>query len=1136
MDKIKYALQFFQDAGWDLHQAKGIVANLLQESDLDPSALSKSGKYFGIAQHGGPRRDNLMSYAERNNIDPYTLETQLQFINHELKGDESKAAEMLKTAKDEKEATILFRNHYERPGAKDTQARLDKLSKLEGISEDKINKETHLFDSILQLLSPKQAEAADISKNIIPNPIPNLVPDPYSEDNLTTFTPEVVKPETIEFNKILDMLKPKGIENNTEPQFITPETELYNSVLEQLGAKPESITNYQLPVNPVEEEERVKREALIPKIAVERNYGSIKNPDTSLPLTYDIPLWLATAPISGVVGAVTALAGAPEMSVTTAGAASGLQYQILRETINAFGGPEPSKPISLSGYEEQANPILKPWIRSAGQAMDMAILGPVLQKAGKSLPNLLKALDKVYVQPLREASDQLWKPVSDFIIKNLIITPTPTGQPLGSAAYTLSKLGITINPDDSITKIVDKLLRSGIERLRSVPGQEETVKTLETGRSYRNMLRAFESKVQSTINEFTPTERADYIHTFANSKFKPESQRVKDLVNDTKGFLSNNIELQTAIEFRKELRTLVLQPFKNRQWKALNTALETAEQSYQPTGTLNRLYKEYFTKDPSLLTPRDTRNILDSVIQDATLPEIVRQQAAAIYTLPYQKTIDIARASNIAMRDFITRGVINNPNATALSPGNGFVKSTWRDLKGLNIHEDLETELHGMDKLLKPAEGWYNEWFLPMWKTNKVILRPPAWGRQLIGNILQNDWGGLPFWRMDIYLKGLGHIYRNDPQYKEFTKLTAYADIFATEDVGQFTRFAKHGENMFETSMRIYNSIADPARKYYGLNEQWAKYSKYLHNLERGMDKTEAATDALKWTFNYGETSTFVQTIRQSAFGMPFATWWSKILPQFVETSVRHPLRVAKWYGLYKMWQAHALDEVNMTDEEWATMNKQFPGYLKNGMYALMPWRDDKGQLKLLDMGWLVPSIGDWNQLYQRSTMNPWGVIFQSPIMGAISGLTTKTRPGGAPLYYDWEEPKTAAMKTFSYLWDIYTPGMLGGIDYRKMMDTINERPEALTSEEFLASQMGLPLISINQSSIRRRRNAINDIYTAEVGMDMRSKLRKTNDLKEREQIRSDARKAGRRIWGRNINDNEKSLSDQANEFLENRK
>lgn len=105
-------INFFMNKGLTENQARGILGNLLQESNGNPNAINKTSGAYGIAQWLGDRKKNLF-YRYNNAL---TLDQQLEYIWEELNLNEKSALEKLLQTDTIAEATRVFANHYERAG------------------------------------------------------------------------------------------------------------------------------------------------------------------------------------------------------------------------------------------------------------------------------------------------------------------------------------------------------------------------------------------------------------------------------------------------------------------------------------------------------------------------------------------------------------------------------------------------------------------------------------------------------------------------------------------------------------------------------------------------------------------------------------------------------------------------------------------------------------------------------------------------------------------------------------------------------------------------------------------------------------------------------------------------------------
>jgi hypothetical protein len=270
------------------------------------------------------------------------------------------------------------------------------------------------------------------------------------------------------------------------------------------------------------------------------------------------------------------------------------------------------------------------------------------------------------------------------------------------------------------------------------------------------------------------------------------------------------------------------------------------------------------------------------------------------------------------------------------------------------------------------------------------------------------------------------------------------------------------------------------------------------------MDERQAAYDAMKWTFNYGEVTRATAMTR--TYVAPFFTWQSKVFPLFAESIIKHPL---KWGGailLYKGMQDSAIAQAGMTSGEYDEFSKKLPEYISAGMMFMLPWRDERGRLQMLDLTYLVPGFGD---AYQMAG-HPYSQIVQQPLIGIAAGLYSNTKFSGAPICYDWEDPITKASKRFAYVWEQLVPApFIGGTDFKKMYQAFVQTPMSeydplvtdLSRMQATSGFLGAKILPQDEGNVQRawagRRNA----ELSEISSALRRQLRTVRDPRQIEEI-----------------------------------
>lgn len=121
------------EKGYSQHAAEGIAENLHHESGFNTKAVGDNGTAFGLAQWRGPRFANLKKFAAAQGKDWQDFDTQVDFVDHEMKNGLDEGAGIayakLQRAQDRDEAYNAFVTHYERPSRASLQKRLRQVQR-----------------------------------------------------------------------------------------------------------------------------------------------------------------------------------------------------------------------------------------------------------------------------------------------------------------------------------------------------------------------------------------------------------------------------------------------------------------------------------------------------------------------------------------------------------------------------------------------------------------------------------------------------------------------------------------------------------------------------------------------------------------------------------------------------------------------------------------------------------------------------------------------------------------------------------------------------------------------------------------------------------------------------------------------
>lgn len=499
--------------------------------------------------------------------------------------------------------------------------------------------------------------------------------------------------------------------------------------------------------------------------------------------------------------------------------------------------------------------------------------------------------------------------------------------------------------------------------------------------------------------------------------------------------------------------------------------------------------------------PKEARKALKSLVEDPLIDNDLRQMSMDLINLSSDTVSAVTHAFNSATESFLIAnvkrmGAVKLDAKAVARAGHELKKYTPSKIKqfeGMLVDKDVELELRTLKRVQELSSHWFNKWFMTIWKTNKVILRGATHARNLISNVILNDWGGLPFYRGDIYWQAAKEMKSKGRIWQEWKSITGGGGTFSSTELAEFSRSLRYPTNGFDKALHLFDSFAAKPRSWYSMEEQYAKMAKFIWNKKRGMTPSDAALDAMKWTFNYSEITRASAIMRSTA--APFFTWQSKVLPLMAETVVKHPIRFAKWPMAMMGVQKLALNRLSISDGEWDFIKSILPDYIQDGMFYLIPMRDAKGRLQLLNMTYIFPGLGD---IFEMSN-EPGGLLFGNPIISIAATIQSETRHSGAPLYHEWESGQMKMIKTFGYVWEQLMPTwMPGATGWNSFWDTASNKPDAPTWAQAAASSIGLKVTPIDPAREYRKKDVRQSVELQQRKSVLNKALRNARNTSER--------------------------------------
>jgi hypothetical protein len=139
-DKKSYAYNYLISKGLSPIQSAGVVGNLIVESNLDTSIKGTADNKGSqsIAQWHSERKQGLYDFANNQGRKWDNLDTQLDYVLHELNTTHKSAGDALRNAKTVKDATSIITWQYEKPNKQlaHFNERLTNAYRLSGITPE----------------------------------------------------------------------------------------------------------------------------------------------------------------------------------------------------------------------------------------------------------------------------------------------------------------------------------------------------------------------------------------------------------------------------------------------------------------------------------------------------------------------------------------------------------------------------------------------------------------------------------------------------------------------------------------------------------------------------------------------------------------------------------------------------------------------------------------------------------------------------------------------------------------------------------------------------------------------------------------------------------------------------------------
>lgn len=288
-------------------------------------------------------------------------------------------------------------------------------------------------------------------------------------------------------------------------------------------------------------------------------------------------------------------------------------------------------------------------------------------------------------------------------------------------------------------------------------------------------------------------------------------------------------------------------------------------------------------------------------------------------------------------------------------------------LRGMYVRKEIHNDLVGAAHV--SPDDWAESLFgyggagtkmTQWWKASKVSLNPPAQIRNFISNLMLLHLSGVAMHRMPMRLsQAVNSLVKKDKFYDIAMKYGVTVNTFAASELyhirDEFLKDeGKGGPLAFLRYAKIITSHAGDA---YQLMETVGKLAKIIDEMESyGSHETAAALEANKWLFDYTLVPKSVRFLRNAPLGMPFITFYYKLMPRLMEIALKYPWRFAPYVGAAYLIPQMIAAAGGPGPDDQEKLKKALAEWLRDKQHVyVLPQRDANGNWTFLDLSYLVP-------------------------------------------------------------------------------------------------------------------------------------------------------------------------------------
>tara|TARA_Y100001938_G_C8092048_1_gene435626 strand:- start:45 stop:3299 length:3255 start_codon:yes stop_codon:yes gene_type:complete len=472
-------------------------------------------------------------------------------------------------------------------------------------------------------------------------------------------------------------------------------------------------------------------------------------------------------------------------------------------------------------------------------------------------------------------------------------------------------------------------------------------------------------------------------------------------------------------------------------------------------------------------------------------------------------------------------------------------------LKGSYIRKEIYDDLMSAGDFVKPKDNWAKSVLgdegavtqaTKLWKMSKVALNPPTQVRNLISNVILLNLSGVSWRKLPTRLmQALDDMRKNGPYTEIANKYGIINSTFSKQEMIDINRAylrakAKQTGNPIDRVKYIAGATADIASNAYQKMEVLGKTAKIIDEMSKGANEATAALRAQETLFDYSLVPPSVRYLRNAPVGIPFITYYYKVLPNLLETAIRYPERyipfIALPYGMHEILKNYQ----NITQEDVEIVKNSMPEWIRdNGNAVILPVKDENDKWQVFDFSYFLPYsmftgiVKDAAQGEIRDVLSASGV-FGGPLPQIVSAIQTNIDPfTQREIINEFDPPSKQIADLIFYGLRMAAPTWLTDIGFAgKLLQSINKDVNKYGDPKITKTQAITRLFGVNIYPIDPAKSRADNIKFMRNEIS-RIKARRTQALRDKN-LTTEERKKLTNQYLEMLQDRQKQLKDYIKE------